>query len=128
MLLLQKPKSFNNLVQVTNEQNLILQDNGFSPVYKWQVKIPFSEIARRLNARGVRNVTVTERSPSKRVKTLTIATASGVKKIRADKFRTALGAIKVKSTFFGVARKGDAVILTGRGFGHGGLLYPSGIA
>ncbi|AFM10837.1 SpoIID/LytB domain-containing protein [Turneriella parva] len=90
-----------------------------APVYKWQVKIPFSEIARRLNARGVRNVTVAERSPSKRVKTLTIATASGVKNIRADKFRTALGAIKVKSTFFGVARKGDSVILTGRGFGHG---------
>lgn len=36
MLLLQKPKSFNNLVQVTNEQNLILQDNGFSPSYLWK--------------------------------------------------------------------------------------------
>ncbi len=90
-----------------------------APVYKWQVKIPFSEIARRLATRGIKNVTVAERSPSKRVKNLSIVTASGVKKVRADKFRMALGAIKVKSTFFGVARKGDAIVLTGRGFGHG---------
>lgn len=90
-----------------------------APVYKWSVKIPFSEISRRLAARGVKNVTVSERSSSKRVKTLSIATASGTQKIRADKFRTALGAIKVKSTFFGVAKQGDAIVLTGRGFGHG---------
>ncbi|HNA79896.1 MAG TPA: SpoIID/LytB domain-containing protein [Turneriella sp.] len=90
-----------------------------APVYKWQIKIPFSEIGRRLALRGVKNVSVAERSASKRVRTLKIATASGIKSVRADKFRVALGAIKVKSTFFGVARKGDGIILTGRGFGHG---------
>lgn len=90
-----------------------------APVYKWQVKIPMSEIGRRLSLRGVRSVSVAERSPSKRVKTLRVATSSGVKTVRADKFRTALGAIKVKSTFFGVAQKGDGIVLTGRGFGHG---------
>ncbi len=90
-----------------------------APVYKWQVKIPFSEIGRRLAMRGVKNVTVAARSESKRVQTLRIATASGTKLVRADKFRVALGAIKVKSTFFGIARKGDGIILTGRGFGHG---------
>jgi stage II sporulation protein D len=90
-----------------------------APVYKWSVKIPFSEIGRRLAASGVRSVSVAERGPSKRVKTLNIVTARGTKKIRADKFRTALGALKVKSTFFGVARDGNSVVLTGRGFGHG---------
>jgi stage II sporulation protein D len=90
-----------------------------APVYKWQIKIPFSEIGRRLALRGVKNVTVAERTHSKRVRALRIATATGTKTIRADKFRVALGAIKVKSTFFGVARKGDGIILTGRGFGHG---------
>lgn len=90
-----------------------------APVYKWQIKIPFSEIGRRLALRGVKNVSVAERSESKRVRTLKITTAKGVKTVRADKFRVALGALKVKSTFFGVARKGDGVILTGRGFGHG---------
>ena len=53
MLLLQKPKSFNNLVQVTNEQNLILQDNGFSPVYKWQGNfyyIKSNELVKFLNS------------------------------------------------------------------------------
>jgi stage II sporulation protein D len=90
-----------------------------APVYKWRVKIPFTEIGRRLAARGVRSISVAERGPSKRVKTLNVVTASGTKKVRADKFRMALGALKVKSTFFGVARQGDSVILTGRGFGHG---------
>ncbi|MBN8223124.1 MAG: SpoIID/LytB domain-containing protein [Spirochaetes bacterium] len=90
-----------------------------APVYKWSIKIPFSEIGRRLAASGVRGVSVAERGPSKRVKTLNIVTARGTKKVRADKFRTALGALKVKSTFFGVARDGNAIILTGRGFGHG---------
>lgn len=90
-----------------------------APVYKWTVKIPFSEIGRKLAAGHVKNVSVAERSGSKRVKTLNVATSSGTKKIRADKFRTALGAIKVKSTFFGVAKQGDGIVLTGRGFGHG---------
>ena len=35
-MLLQEPKSFDNLVKVTNKQNEYLQDNGFSPAYKWQ--------------------------------------------------------------------------------------------
>jgi stage II sporulation protein D len=104
-------------VPYLNVQNSPYCSNA--PVYKWQVKISFAEIARRLATRGVKNVTVAERSSSKRVKTLSIATSSGVKKFRADKFRMALGAIKVKSTFFGVARKGDSIVLTGRGFGHG---------
>jgi stage II sporulation protein D len=90
-----------------------------APVYKWQVKIPMSEIGRRLAMRGVKSISVAERSSSKRVKTLRIATATGTKTIRADKFRTALGALKVKSTFFGVAQNGGNVVLTGRGFGHG---------
>lgn len=90
-----------------------------APVYKWQITIPFSEIGRRLALRGVKNVSVAERSESKRVRALKITTAAGVKTVRADKFRVALGALKVKSTFFGVARKGNAVLLTGRGFGHG---------
>jgi stage II sporulation protein D len=90
-----------------------------APVYKWQVRIPFSEISRRLSARGVRSVRVVERGPSKRVKTLKIVSSSGTRKVRGDKFRMALGALKVKSTFFGVAQKGNTVILTGRGFGHG---------
>lgn len=90
-----------------------------APVYKWQIKIPFSEIGRRLALRGVKNVSVAERSSSKRVRTLKIATASGTKSVGADKFRVALGAMKVKSTFFGIARKGDGIVLTGRGFGHG---------
>lgn len=90
-----------------------------APVYKWQVKIPFSEIARRLALRGVKNVSVAERSSSQRVRTLKITTAAGTRSVHADKFRVALGAIKVKSTFFGVARTGDSVVLTGRGFGHG---------
>ncbi|MFO1528047.1 MAG: SpoIID/LytB domain-containing protein [Turneriella sp.] len=90
-----------------------------APVYKWQVKIPMKEIGRRLALRGVRHVSVAERGPSKRVKMLKVSSASGSKKIRADKFRVALGALKVKSTFFGIAQKGDSIILTGRGFGHG---------
>ncbi len=90
-----------------------------APVYKWQVRIPMSEIGRRLAMRGVKSISVAERSSSKRVKSLRIATATGTKTIRADKFRTALGALKVKSTFFGVAQNGGSVVLTGRGFGHG---------
>jgi hypothetical protein len=35
MLLLQKPKSFDNLVKVSSKQNIMLQDNGFNPSYKW---------------------------------------------------------------------------------------------
>ncbi|HRP69502.1 MAG TPA: SpoIID/LytB domain-containing protein [Turneriella sp.] len=90
-----------------------------APVYKWQVKIPYTEIGRRLKLKGVKAMRIVERSKSKRVKTIQITTARGTKKIRGDKFRMALGAIKVRSTFFGVAQKGSAVILTGRGFGHG---------
>jgi stage II sporulation protein D len=101
---------------------LTVQNSSYcsaSPVYKWQIKIPFSEIGRRLALRGVKNVIVAERTASKRVRSLKIISASGTKTVRADKFRVALGAMKVKSTFFGVARKGDGIILTGRGFGHG---------
>lgn len=90
-----------------------------APVYKWQVKIPFAEISRRLAAKGVKSVRIVERSPSKRVKTIKLVTSRGSKKVRGDKFRMALGALKVKSTFFGIAQKGNSVILTGRGFGHG---------
>jgi len=90
-----------------------------APVYKWTVKIPLSEIGRKLSTGRVTNVSVAERSGSKRVKTLTVASSAGTKKIRADKFRMALGAIKVRSTFFGVAKDGSNIVLTGRGFGHG---------
>lgn len=90
-----------------------------APVYKWKVTLPFKEIGRRLAFKNVKSVTVLDRTDSKRVKTLKIVTSRGVKKIPAGKFRTMLGAIKVKSTFFGIARKGNAVVLTGRGFGHG---------
>ncbi|MCX7631825.1 MAG: SpoIID/LytB domain-containing protein [Turneriella sp.] len=90
-----------------------------APVYKWQVTIPLSEISKRLALRGVKNITVLERPPSKRVKPLRVSTATGDKPIRAEKFRALLGTLKIKSTFFGVAKKGNAVVLTGRGFGHG---------
>ena len=76
-------------------------------------------LRKRAPAQGIDWVPGVYLSVSKRVKTLKFVTASGTKTIRADKFRTALGAIKVKSTFFGVARKGDGILLTGRGFGHG---------
>jgi len=90
-----------------------------APVYKWQVTIPFQELSRRLAARSVRSVSVAERSESKRVKKLKVVTAAGTRMVRADKFRMALGALKVKSTFFGIAQKGNSIVLTGRGFGHG---------
>lgn len=35
-MLLQEPKSFDNLIRVTNDINIKLQYNGFSPSYRWK--------------------------------------------------------------------------------------------
>ena len=64
------------------------------------------------------DVAVDGRTPSGRVARLRLA-GLRPESISGDQFRLAIGAVDLRSTAFVIAKRGQSLHLTGRGFGHG---------
>ena len=89
----------------------------------WTLDVPLEEVRRALARAGfqgdrLRNVRVEGHTASGRVARLQL---SGLRPdvIAGDQFRLLVGATRLRSTAFSVARDGDTVRFTGRGYGHG---------
>ena len=85
----------------------------------WRFVVSDKDLSRKLGFTDVTGATVSARYLSGRVKTITFKTAKGNKSLTGEKLRVLLGNDNIKSTLFSVENKNNAVIFTGKGYGHG---------
>jgi len=67
----------------------------------------------------VSNIEIIDTSRAGRVKQIAIITDKGQIKMSTNEFRLAVGSDKFKSARFTVRCKGDSLLFTGKGWGHG---------
>jgi stage II sporulation protein D len=107
-----------------------------SEQFHWQRTLALGDIEKVLRETGeksfpgsLHDVVVESRTVSGRARTLRLV-GSGARKIDANEFRyalnRALGWNTLKSNLYTVERRGDALIFTGRGLGHGVGLCQAG--
>jgi stage II sporulation protein D len=103
---------------------------------RWQQTLALGDIEKVLRETGgrsfhgpLRDVVVASRTVSGRARTLRLV-GSGARTIGANEFRytlnRALGWNTLKSNLYTVERRGDAMVFTGRGLGHGVGLCQAG--
>ena len=102
---------------------------------EWGYRIPLADLTRALNADTrtsvgkLQGITIRSRDRSGRAETITLK-GDRERAVRGEEFRTVLsrhfGARGLKSTLFDVRREGNAMIFSGRGFGHGVGLCQAG--
>ncbi len=85
----------------------------------WRFVVSYKDLSRKLGLSEVTGATITQKYASGRVKNITFKTAKGPKSYTGEKLRVALGNDNIKSTLFSIENKNNAVIFTGRGYGHG---------
>jgi SpoIID/LytB domain protein len=90
---------------------------------EWTLELTLPQIQEALRANGfagrrLTDVRIDERNDSGRVAALRL-TGLQPDVIAGQPFRLAIGANRLRSTAFSIARRGDVVRFTGRGFGHG---------
>jgi len=105
-----------------------LPENEYVPEEhrSWSARIPLERVSEALAELGVAvgsvtDVEILERGPSGRATMLQVMGTSGRKEqVHAADLRVALGAEEMKSTLLEELRiEGDALLMRGRGFGHG---------
>lgn len=93
---------------------------SLSPYSLWERRIPLAEIERALKVKGIEEILVGSYTVSSRVKDFRIVTQSGEETVLAKDLRRDLGWERLPSTFItGMSREGDALVLEGKGYGHG---------
>lgn len=105
----------------------LVNDNGcaLSRSGQWKTRIPFSEVIHRLarnqkNAPlAIRNVEMKYKMGSERVQSVVITGLEGRVQMKAQNFREMFGYDRVKSTLFVARVEGEALVIQGRGHGHG---------
>jgi stage II sporulation protein D (peptidoglycan lytic transglycosylase) len=95
-----------------------------SPHYYWNLDLSvtaLSELLRRQDVAvgTVKQVEVTERTPSLRAGVVTVRGSRGSARLRGNDFRRMVGYDTLKSTLFAVAVDRGVVHFSGRGYGHG---------
>ena len=95
-----------------------------SPDTYWRIQVSASELERALRTLGldvgaVRELSVSERSPSGRAARLRVVGARGAVELEGRRLRQALGEDRLRSTAFQVRRDGDGFVFAGTGRGHG---------
>lgn len=90
-----------------------------SPYAVWERKIPFGEIEKALNIRGLRNLTVKSYTATGRVKEVTVESDSGRSAVKATELRKLLGWSRLPSTNFTLRMNGGTITFEGKGYGHG---------
>ena len=106
-----------------------LPNNEYVPANRkhWTTSFTKSEIKQALEAKGmtigdITNITIAQRGPSGRVTQVLITSQQGTRTMHGAEFRLALGAEKMLSTLVdqdGLQVRGEQVIMSGSGFGHG---------
>lgn len=94
-----------------------------APYDNWQRSFSLDKISAALGTGDIKEINISSHTTTGRVKALsmTIQDKSGYSniEIKATELRRLLGYKELPSTQFSLARTGDDVIFTGRGFGHG---------
>lgn len=95
-----------------------------APSARWETVLPLKKIELLLKAAGYRLSDLSGLRPgvtnrSGRLQDLTLSTAKGDLRVSAVNFRKAIGYSVIKSTNFSVRTRGDDLIFTGLGNGHG---------
>ena len=85
----------------------------------WERKIPVDEIEKALNISGLKEITITTYTSTKRVKTVDLTHSGGVMNIKATDLRKMLGWSRLPSTNFEVTRDNGNFVFEGKGYGHG---------
>lgn len=101
-----------------------VEDEEDSPDTYWRVTLPRPKLGRALVPLGVqvgpvRELRVTERSPSGRARSVSVRGRDGEVQIEARDLRRALGADVIRSTMFETRNTDDAIVIVGSGHGHG---------
>lgn len=97
-----------------------IQNDAFSNrVDPWQARVPIEEIRKRMKLPAPAKITV-NRDPSTRVTRLLWADSAGkIHTVKGNDFRLAVGPRRVRSLLFDVEMKGNELVFSGRGYGHG---------
>jgi len=89
-----------------------------TPHDSWESRFQITDLARLFNTGPLKKILV-EYSPTGRALNLELVSSAGTLKISGNDFRLRLGASIIKSTYFKASIEGGALILRGKGFGHG---------
>jgi stage II sporulation protein D len=96
-----------------------------SPHYSWKINLRLKDIQDALNAKGykidlIKDIVVTDRTPTDRVRTLKIVSRTGkTLTMKGKDFREAVGPNVIRSNLYHVIMKGYYCDFIGRGWGHG---------
>jgi len=96
-----------------------------APNKEWKKNFRSSEVQKLLQEAGypvgaIKEITITERTPSGRVQTLSIASRDGkTVKVPGKKFREIIGPNELKSNLYEIKMQGWFFDAVGRGWGHG---------
>lgn len=99
-----------------------IKDDVHDDDVPWTLSIPLADLQADLERNGftgrVKNVEISSRNKSGRAARLKV---SGMRpdRIGGDQLRSVVGYGKLRSTAFTVKKKDDAIVFTGRGYGHG---------
>jgi len=93
-----------------------------SPHYQWTVTLPIDEITIAVKSKYPRMAKINSISFKRhddRVVEVSIVHSGGNITLTGNEFRLLFPASKVRSTYFSSEKKGDSLVLNGRGWGHG---------
>jgi len=90
-----------------------------SPYWIWERRIPVDEIEKVLNVSGVKDITVSSFTSTKRVRTVEVIHGSGTLTVKATDLRKMLGWNRLPSTNFSLSRDNGTFVFDGKGYGHG---------
>jgi stage II sporulation protein D len=95
-----------------------------TPSARWELSLPLKKVESLLKnsgyqVSGLKEVRTGRLNRSGRVVDMSLSTAKGVVTISAVNFRKALGYTVIKSTNFSLRQKGDGLLFSGAGNGHG---------
>jgi len=101
-----------------------------TPYYKWEKTFSRISLSRLLGFPGLETISISGRHPDGRVKNLKLYSGNGIlKKITSHRMRMAINSKTsevfftsphiIPSTNFSILQKGNSIIFTGRGYGHG---------
>lgn len=95
-----------------------------APSARWEVSLPLKKVESQLktagyNLSGLISVRCGELNRSGRLKTVYLSSAKGEKVISGVDFRKAIGYSVIKSTNFTITGRGDELLFSGSGNGHG---------
>lgn len=95
-----------------------------TPPARWETTLSLKKLETLLKAAGypsgsLREIRAGRLNPSGRLQDLTLVTSRGASKITAVNFRKAIGYTVLKSTNFSLRQKGDDILFSGVGNGHG---------